>query len=312
MLSDSGSQLVAGGNVIQDFLKTQDAQQFFKQHSINSIKFQHYFKGNHELGSIVGTAVKMVKRLIFGSIKTNILSLNDFHFFVKQTIHLVNKRPIAFKESLRNDKEIDIFDPITPEILLKGFELPSINIVPDLQRDPDDEWLPQIDHISNIRANYDKLNKVRNNLCDLYHNEFLTTLITQATDRKGRYRPVSHMPLSPGDIVLLKEPLMKSYTYPMAIVKKVQVNDINEVTGVSVFKGKTRETVERHITSIIPLLKASLEEVELDQPKTKTFPQPLQSLDDKVQNNSERIKPKRSAAIRCNEKLNRLAINDDI
>ena len=35
------------------------------------------------------------------------------------------------------------------------------------------------------------------------------------------------------------------------------INDLDEVTTVSVFKGATKELVKRHVTSIIPLLTAS-------------------------------------------------------
>ena len=40
----------------------------------------------------------------------------------------------------------------------------------------------------------------------------------------------------------------------MGIVKKVTLNDLDEVTDVVVFKRVSRETVRRHVTSIIPLL----------------------------------------------------------
>ena len=39
----------------------------------------------------------------------------------------------------------------------------------------------------------------------------------------------------------------------MAIVTKVQSNDIHEVTTVTVRKGCNREVVNRHVSSVIPL-----------------------------------------------------------
>ena len=47
---------------------------------------------------------------------------------------------------------------------------------------------------------------------------------------------------------------MKPSNYPMGIVRKVTMNDLDEVTDIIVFKGASRETVRRHVTSIIPLL----------------------------------------------------------
>ena len=46
---------------------------------------------------------------------------------------------------------------------------------------------------------------------------------------------------------------MKPSNYPMRIVKKVTLNDLDEVTDIVVFKGASCETVRRHVTSIISL-----------------------------------------------------------
>ena len=78
--------------------------------------------------------MKLVKRLIFGAIRNLVLLRADFDFLIAQTIHLVNRRPISFKAGLRNDSVIlTIPSQITPEILLHGHELVSVNIIPDLQ-----------------------------------------------------------------------------------------------------------------------------------------------------------------------------------
>ena len=42
-----------------------------------------------------------------------------------------------------------------------------------------------------------------------------------------------------GDIALLKEENMKPNQFPMAIVKSIVENDLGEVTGAVLFKGKT-------------------------------------------------------------------------
>ena len=44
--------------------------------------------------------VKLTKRLTHGAIKNNVLDFRDFEFAIAQTIQLVNRGPVSFKESL--------------------------------------------------------------------------------------------------------------------------------------------------------------------------------------------------------------------
>ena len=85
----------------------------------------------------------------------------------------------------------------------------------------------------------------------------MTNLIRQATDVKDRYSKVTHDHLSIGDIVLLKEDCHKPVDYPLGRIKSLQVNDLGEITGAVVLKGKTGELVKRHSSVIIPVLKMS-------------------------------------------------------
>ena len=95
---------------------------------------------------------------------------------------------------------------------------------------------------------------MRSRLIDIYNSEFITHLVSQATDEKSRCRPVMHKRIQVGDIVLLKKQHIKPLNYPMGIIKKVTLNDLDEVTDIVVFKGASRKTVRRHVTSMIPLL----------------------------------------------------------
>ena len=253
VLSDMGSQLVAGANLISDLIKDTETQLFFEERNMKSIKFDHYFKGCNELGSLVEICVKLTKRLIHGSIRNNVLDLIDFQFIVAQTVHLVNKRPIAFKESLRGRND-EAPSPITPEILLKGYDLASIDIVPSSEPGSDSDWRHGSSPIDHIRESFAKLNKVRNYLSEIYQSEFLAKLTSDAVSSKERYKPVRHQELKKGDIVLLNDGYLKAAHYPLGIVKEVFKNQLNEVTGVLVMKGGTREAVKRHVSSIIPLL----------------------------------------------------------
>ena len=141
--SDMGTQIIAGTNIISDFLGDVQTKQYLQENNINAIQFQQYYKGCNELGSLVEACVKLVKRL-FGSIKNYVLDYFAFEFHIFQVIHLVNRRRIAFKESLRETNNEIVPSAITPEILLKGYEFISLNVIPNLQSIPDLDptWKP--------------------------------------------------------------------------------------------------------------------------------------------------------------------------
>ena len=256
--SDLGSQFVAGANSVSSFLNDHETVNYFKENGISPLKFEHYYKGHSQLGSLVESCVKLTKKLLFGAMRNNILSIRDFEFIVQKTIHLVNRRPIAFKESLRDSSGDDLPEIITPEMLVHCRELISINIIPQLQNqiDPDPDY-----NVDQISSSWCKLQKVRHNLIKLYNEEFVGNLIYQAVNLKERYKPVKHKHLSVGDIVLIKEPLLKPSNYPLGRIKEVVKNINDEITGVTVLKGKSGETVKRHSSTIIPLLSYTGDEV---------------------------------------------------
>jgi len=251
-VTDLGTQLTAGGKVIMDFLNEAEVSKYFEEHGVQSTKFDHYFKGCSKLGGMVEIMVKMVKRLVYGSVKNNVLPLRQFEFLIEQVIHLANRRPVAFQSSLR-DSSIDVPEPVSPEKLIHGFDLISVNVIPDLQpRPPDIDFHP--DSSSLILDSYDKLRRVRENLIRIYNDEFMSTLIAQAVDRQSRYKPVYRENPAVGDLVLIKEDCCKPQNFPMAIIVKTFTNAQGEVTHAEVKKGRTREISRRHITSLLPLL----------------------------------------------------------
>lgn len=304
-LSDKGSQIVPGTNIISDFISDPEAKQYLQENGIQCVEFYQYFKGCPKLGSLVESCVKLVKRLIHGSIGNSVLEYLDFEFIIFQTIHLVNRRPIAFKDSLRDcNLNEEIPAPITPEILLKGYELISLNIIPDLTPiNLDPTWSPELNPVGHIKDSYAKLRKARSKLIDIYNSEFLSQLISQATDSKSRYKPVSHKGLQVGDIVLLKEALLKPASYPMGIVKKLQVNSINEVTGATILKGN-KEIVERHASSIIPLLTVN----EYSPNHTGIPDSPLVFQNSKTKNDKGHMK--RKAAIESEQRTRSIYVDD--
>ena len=221
----------------------------------------------------------------------NKLDIFDFIFILSQTTCLINKRPIAFKESLRDSEtNRDLPAPITPETLLRGHDMVTLNILPSQNVDVDPDWDPTSDAQSHIKSSFLKLNKNRENLTKIYQDEFLADLTRQATNLKERYIPVKHQKLEKGDIVLLKEPLTKSINFPMGRVKEVTINTLGEVTDAIIMKGN-RETVKRHVKSLVLLLKAS--EVIADTPLVPDLTS--SSTEDRS------VRPKRKAAMKCKD-----------
>ena len=293
VMSDLGSQITAGTALVADYLDNAETKSYLAEHGIKSIKFQQYFKGNSSLGSLVEICVKFAKRLIYGSIKNNVLDYPDFTFLIEQTTHILNKRPVAFKDALRQDLE-EVPSVITPELLCRGHELMSLNLIPSLQPVPDD---PEFKNSSSsgdaLGEQFSKLRKVRENLVAIYDAEFRQNLISQAVDKKDRYIPVTHNAVQVGDIILIRDPMMKASHYPMAIVRQVLVNDLGEVTGAIVKKGTTGELVKRHASAIIPLLRPKDSSQSLSPP-------------DNVVPAAVAQRPVRRAALKGEEKIKNL------
>ena len=303
--SDLGSNLVAGTKAIADYIKDIQTQSFFTENNIKPMSFKQYAKGCSKLGSLVESCVKIVKKLIYGSIRSLILNSQDFEFLIAQVIHLINRRPIAFKEALRDcnaNEQIPL--PITPEMLVKGYELVSLNIVPELHptSSDDPDWNSLSKNITgHIKNSMSKLNKARSYLNEKYNEQFLPQLIQQAINVKDRYKPVSHKLIKVNDIVLLKEPMLKPSNYLMGIVSSVTKNSVGEITDAMVRKGSTRETVHRHIETIIPLLEYSDNTTADSTPITTTNVQ-----------HSKPSRSRRAAAVNSEAAVRRLIANGSI
>ena len=309
--SDLGSQIQAGSNVISAFLNDLETKEYFESNNIKVTKFEQFSKGNSSLGSLIEVCVKQVKHLIYKCIRNIVLDYFDFEFIVCKTIDLINKRPIAFKESLRTLGPNELPFCITPEILMRGYETVTLNIIPQMQcSNIDDEGDPDFEPYSNnIVQGYERLLKVKSNLIEAYHSEFLATLINQAIDKKDRYKPVNHKVIKSGDIVLLVDKHTKRYHYPMARVDRVVINTLGEVTAAYVFKGSTKELVYRHMTSLILLIssdgftKDSIESALVDTSDSSLTDPPNSSDFDEGSVKAVRKQPHRMAAKKCRELL---------
>ena len=266
--SDLGTQFVAASNIIKDFLNDEECRAYMKGKGLSPLVFSQFPKGKKELGGVVEICVKMVKRLIYGAVGKLILSREDFDFLIVHVNHLVNKRPVCFKESLRTDT--DVPQAITPEMVIHGFELPSLNIIPELQPcDIDSDWMANIHAPESILKSYDKLSKARNKVMSLYRDEFIAELIKQATNEKFRYKPVNHCEVRVGDLVLIKDPNVKPIDFPLGVVEKIVKNYLGEVTELVIYKGKTMERVRRHVSSVVLLLSPNHDYTNTDLPSAQ-------------------------------------------
>lgn len=156
--SDLGSQIVPATNIIKDFIRDPETVSYFVEHGVRPLKLEEYPKGCKQLGALIESSVKLVKILIYGSIGKSVLDFRDFELLIAQTINIVNRRPIAFKEGLReNSVGHEVPCPNTPEMLLHGYELISINLVPDLQQDadPDASWDNVVEPTEHTKYSYD-------------------------------------------------------------------------------------------------------------------------------------------------------------
>ena len=269
-ITDLGSQIQAGASVMKTYLSDMHTVNYFQVNGMKKIEFEHFSKGNSALGSLIETLVKQTKNLIFKTIKNTILDYFDFQFLISRCVSLINKRPIAFKEEIRSLALEEVPHPITPELLIRGFDTCAVNIIPEIQPIEDEEYCPS-SGTEGIRKWNSKLVKCKEKLVDVYHGEFLTNLIHQATDKKDRYKPVKHEELKIGDVVLLVEKYTKRYHFPLGRVLEVEKNTLGEVTAAKIRKGISREVVYRHSTSLILLIpnEQNVELLTSDQ-KSKT------------------------------------------
>jgi len=157
-----------------------------------------------------------------------------------------------------------------------------------------------------FKDTYSKLKKVRENLIEKYNNEFLTTLTEQATKKTDRYKRKHHQRLKVGDIVLLKEKYLKSYEYPLGVVKSLQTNVNNEVTGAIIKKGKTKENVKRHVNSLIHLQSVDDHSSQVDW----QFPDEKEVSTRKNKNKGLNDRQDRMAAIRGKQKVSNILAGD--
>jgi hypothetical protein len=282
ILSDNGSPIVSSLKQITKFLDDSQVKNFLIERNIEVLDFCPYPANASYLGGIVESLVKQVKNAIYSSISKNILSYDHFHFLVQECKMLINKRPIAYQSALIDRKiDCDRF-ALTPEMIIKGYEIPSISIIPALHSEEDlpndTPWEPEESAVNKILfKNFKKLNKVKAKLHKFYFDDFLQNLRNLASNKPNSYRTKKHSLVEISDLVAVKQPFSKPYFYPLGLVTKVELNDLEEVVAITLRKSNGEE-IRRHITDII-LLEKNIPEVNIDlsgkenKPTNSFFPQ---------------------------------------
>ena len=287
VLSDNGSPIVSSLNQIGKYLRSVELTNYLKERNIKLLEFNPYPPGASYLGGVVESLVKQVKHLIYSSISRNVLQFDEFSFLVSESKMLINKRPIAYKRGLTDLSSY--MTVLTPEILIKGYDVPSLSILPqmdcedrDFSTDIDPNRKQLFDSFEALRASKLKLN-------ELYYDEFIQNLRDQSINKKDRYDHKDNVKLEKGDLVLIRQELIKPYFHPMAIVEELDTNSMGEVVSVVVRKGN-KERVRRHVTDLV-LLDRSVHDYREEKIPIIVEPQK---------------RPKRQAAYRCRDRLNKL------
>ena len=140
---------MASANLIKNHLYNAETKVYLAENGISSVQFEQYYKGNSALGFLVEVCVKFTKRLIYGTIRNNVLSYEDFTFTVVKAMNVINKKSVAYLAELRDDSNDDVAAPVTPEFLLFGRETLASYVIPtrsDSVSDPN--WVLPSDSVT--------------------------------------------------------------------------------------------------------------------------------------------------------------------
>ena len=187
-ISDNQPSFVAGLNHVSGILDDIQIKNYFKIHDMKQLKFLPYPSGASFLGGAVEYIVKQVKHVLTAGINKHKLLLREFEFLVAEARVLISKRPIGFKNISVKEVDPEYQFAITPELLLRGYEVPSLNILPGFNDPEETENLDWSPNSSKVFKDFKLLNVTRSKIFDIYEQEFLRNLEAQATNLPNRYK----------------------------------------------------------------------------------------------------------------------------
>lgn len=301
--SDSGTNLTAGYKWLKDNLDTVEVREYFDEMKISPPEFMQIPRGglNRGLPGFIESSVKLVRRLLQGAIGNNVVPIMQLYAVVKQCICYANKRPLTNLSALRNQDVSSTYRILTPEVLKLGYETAVVDInLPNEESD----WTPDQLKNNNIAFdNIDQLVKIKQRIRSFYHDEFLYSLMDQATRLKGKYLPVKHQKLSVGDICIIKDPFVKPNLMPLGTIESVHENSLGEIVSADIRKAN-KTIITRDSSDIVLLLRgeargdnvSGMNDGGIDLLSMDNSNVPYR-LHDKVDKNQ------RTAAINCKQKL---------
>ncbi len=254
LYADQGSTFNAGFSWLREVLDSVEINDYFSQLNVKTPSFRQYPRGslNRGIGGIIESSVKLIKRLIQGSIRNNVLSYESFLGIIKMCICYANKRPLTNQSALRDQNIDTLFNIVTPEILKLGYETCVLEVNTPIgdygDWSEDDLVSPHIAY-----KDLGKVIKIKHRIRNNYHTDFLYGLLDQATRQKDKYKQVMHHRLAVGDIVVIKDPLVKAPNFPLGVITKVTYNSNDESTICQVYKAN-RSTIVRDSSSLILLV----------------------------------------------------------
>lgn len=111
-------------------------------------------------------------------------------------------------------------------------------------------------------------------------------------------------------VVLIKDPQMKPYQYPMGKVTKIFKNILGEITHAEIYKNGTNEVIQRHSSVLIPYLSINHNYISTDfnsapecELKDSSGSEDLFNSPDNKTFNLSSKRPVRQSAIKATQKI---------
>ena len=301
IISDNQPSFNTGYKVIKSCLSAPEIIEFLKDKNIKELSYDPYPANSPNLGGAVESLVGQIKNILYASVGKSLLDLSKFQLLVAEAQILVNKRPIGQKEVLTSNETANLDQcVITPEMLVKGYEVPSMNVLPSLSDEEtiDISWTPG--NPDDITTYFNSFSKNRNKLYELYEGEFLRNLERQATNKPSRYKRSNQPEIHEGDLVAIKTPLLKPFSYPRALITSIERNNLGEINALSLRKAN-KEVIRRHPSDVI-LLQSFSDATDSKGPAIGGT-----SLESDPPSGGDSSRPKREAKRRCLRRNKELA-----
>ena len=261
MISDSGTNLVAGSKTLMKIAKHPDVKNHFKQ----DLEWKFLIKRSPWTGGFYERLIGLTKLSLKKALGNALITLNALRTIVVEIEAILNDRPLTY---VSND--IEELSALTPSKLLIGYRLdsfPDITHIEELS-DPTYSSKPVVDALSR------NLSFGLKSFWTRFKSEYLTAL----RERKNIISRNSANPKK-GEVVIIHDDLTPRAKWKLGVIEELYFSKDDLVRSVRLrtANGQTN----RPISKLYPLEIESIEEVSDDQ------------------NNELSVRPKRKAAVRA-------------